>query len=283
MPFALDANTVALYHCDSAPWLADECGHYTIDTLNGHAPVTVPALQGGSAQLFDTHGYLSNPADADLRNLFTGAASEWTVEVILKSNTALTCGVMALGLQDGVNYFLFGLDLGNSGTVAAWLPDPTHDPTYVGLLAQTATGTIPRGVWRYIAVRRRFNPPGGNYFLEILVSGTLAAQNVAPTIPGAGNSQRLYIGRSIGGVDGTYMNGALDELRISNIARTDAEITAFAGAFPTSTNAATAEVPASPLSGEVGGGPRLGANTEPSWPSGGTETVIGANTVIVID
>jgi hypothetical protein len=178
-------------------------GTYNPDTSTGLA------ISEKSRMDFDGTGdYLSVPDSSD----WDFTASEATIECWLYLNTMPGVSVQLIGQNDGAasNWFLY---LYANGTIAVGIKNVNE--------VASASGVISTGTWYHVAAVREGS--GGTAVTRVYVDGVSVANATAQYFNNS--SDDLFIGGHSTESGLTYMDGYLDEIRISNTERYDATFT----------------------------------------------------------
>ncbi|MCB9235899.1 MAG: HYR domain-containing protein [Bacteroidia bacterium] len=187
----------------------------SVNTANGQcqANVTVPPPTvsdncPGTALSFDGgNDYLVANASTNLNN----AAVAYTVEFWVRPNGPPNETWKGLIGKPGRNYNVW---LNNAG----YIHHRFHSTSSTNDGApNTPGGSIPWSTWSHVAITN--NGSTANTYINgvLQASGPVTGTMVADNSP-------LYIGRNLDGSGGNYFNGDMDEIRIWNYARTNAQI-----------------------------------------------------------
>lgn len=202
-----DADYTLVYHFNGAPGTPPkDATAYANNAQNATSRAIEDGIVGKGAR-FDGNASLTLPASPSL-NVPAGGSftfSAWVKPAALAPNTLL------YGRRDGANALLIGLDNGVPFAQvdgAAGSAAPVRTPTAAPLAANQ---------WAYLAV----TADGKN--LTVYVNGKQAAQ-VAAALPALNGA--ATVGADAPGAPAGFAayNGALDELRLSKIARTPAAL-----------------------------------------------------------
>lgn len=214
----LDSSTAALWRLDenssSAP-IVDIVGGISLNPTNIEMPV--PSLIGdsGLAKLFNATNSYANPGNIALGTVLLG---EWTIETWIRPDAIdpLNTGIDAriIDIQDVTKrYVWFSVNTAKKLEIF-WqgVGNVQFDDTTTTL----TLGTI------YHVAARKVSLGGGNYRVDIYVNGVkvTSSGSLANSIA-SGAPTTVSIGSGVGG--GPFI-GTIDDLRISKVARTDAEI-----------------------------------------------------------
>lgn len=224
-PLEVDGNTVALWHLDepSGTTVGDATG------INDGSAVGSPAIVAGrfgNARYFLGNGsgqYLSVPDEATLRDL-----SAITIEAWVKPGPFPHYRESIVQKGDAhhpYNLYLLGL-LGNPDGTFRFELAFMNDETVPGLSCDAISSTYDPGEWYYLA---------GTYDgdrCRLYVNGQLS--DATASAPGlvVSTTDPLFLDNDTygGGIaNNGLINGIIDEVRISNVARSAHEILAAAG------------------------------------------------------
>jgi hypothetical protein len=219
----LDANTLALWRLDevSAGQANDETGTYPLITLSGTPAVVLGEI--GNARAIAANQAISrggivpgDPFIAALRSsIYTAEAWFW-IDPIIVWPTWLGTGnnhgaLFSVNGAGNGSAFIFGLDSG------FFIYNVSNGFSSIGSWA-----SLSKGAWHHLAVRA--TPADAThtlaeFFLDGLKVGSVTILTYALT-PSTNSSL------TIGGEGGTFNNftGRIDDVRISKVARSDAEI-----------------------------------------------------------
>jgi len=211
----MDPNTVGLWHFEEGQGnkVADSSG-------NGHdgeatdGAKWIPDGKFGKAMEFDgVSSYVEIPASDKLDLI------EFTVELWFRAESIDgTRAVLGHGESfdtDKAQYIIELNDAQNPNKVQVWYEAENDDDTYVG-----STTDIALGVWYFFAATRDENGT-----INVYLDGELEATTEQP-VPPAFIDHIVTIGCRTNepNVYQDYFHGAVDEVRISNVARSEAEI-----------------------------------------------------------
>jgi hypothetical protein len=223
-PFVNDANTLLLLHMDGtdASTVFEDDNGLRVKrgiTAVGNAQVdTAQSKFGGSSALFDGTGdYLTTPFDSIIDN-FSLATQPATIECWVRFNSV--SGVQTIMSTRRATFGNFGWQLtlrGDSGTVFEFL--------IAGVQAPRSTTTASINTWYHVAVTN----DGSN--LKLWINGNL--ENTV-SIQGTASGSDLRIGGRQ--ANDAYLNGYIDELRVSNTNRYTANFTPATTAFVNDAN-----------------------------------------------
>jgi len=225
----LDDNTVALWRLNetsASDNAADATGSYNLqqfgspDIITGHA--------GNGRQLDGSTKFFQRQGNAALGTAFNG---DWTFEGwVYLDNTFVVAGQLFVynGLAFSFNpsdVILAEIFVDSNRRIS------THQWHAIGSLTTvTSTGTLPIGQFNHVAVSR--TAEGGNLFTyRIYVNGaidntTTGVSGLSSPVTGASHYIGLGCYTDIAGfgVGSSKLNGRLDDVRISKVARSAAEI-----------------------------------------------------------
>lgn len=203
-----DEFTVGLWHLNEASGNAlDSSGNGYTGTPTGTSVVSGLL---GNGRSFNGSSYIATSLDTQANQLFATTNVSWTVETWF--NTTSSSG-MLVGRGGGA---------GASATFALWVNASGELATVLrGTAAVIATG-VNDGAWHHAAVTWNGNAATG--YIDgrpiNLAVGTAAIQ-----------TKNVYLGATANGASTLY-TGSLDEVRISNVARTPEEIKVSASRRP---------------------------------------------------
>jgi len=213
-----DHDTLLLIHSDTSDastTFADSSQFGRTITVNGDTQHDTAQKEfGASSMLFDGTGdYLSVPDSADWD--FSG---NFTVDCHIRINATGTAGlvskVSSIGAWSGWSW-------------SVWVDGATvyfQVSNNGGGGLAIASSALSTSTWYHIAAVRL-----GDRF-DLYVDGVSVA-NTTAAYPIVQTAQPVLIGR-VDASDGYYFNGWIDEVRISNVARWDANFTAPSAAYP---------------------------------------------------
>lgn len=216
-----DINTVGLWHmneaagatCGSGKDVCDYSGNANDGTLSGS---TIPTWNTAANSQLGNSSLAFNGTTAFV-GVGTGASlnvtTYLTIEAWVKLGSLAACG----GAQPPT---IFGSTASN-GYALLFQANCTVALTKVGVSNATSTGKIVDTNWHHIAVT--YDGANARFYFDGVLDSTIA---YATTF---GTGMTYNIGTT---ASGYFMNGSLDEIRISNIARTAEEIKQDAQSFP---------------------------------------------------
>jgi hypothetical protein len=224
LPFSNDDNTVLLIHAnstDGTTYFEDDNGATTIRTAktivaNGNAQLsTAQEKFGGSSILFDGSGdYLQ----LDTFGPVAGSNQNFTIEMWIRWNSLTGGQGITSDRPPTTENFVatnFYLEKNSSNTFFFGYKDN-------GDIINTSS--VAANTWYHLAVVRNLGTT------TLYLNGTATGNTLSYTgIVGDGSL-------SIGAVVGQYMNGYIDEFRISNVARYTANFTAPTTTFENDAN-----------------------------------------------
>ncbi len=205
-PYTVDANTVALYHLDSAASgiTPDAVGNHP-GTLNGNAQITAAGKFGGGLLLDGSGDYvrLGNVHQNPARSYTAGTVEAW-VNLTAGSGTQV---ILGSGTEYGSNWD-DGWFLGVHGGYSPNLVFMVWGPGWIAADSGIQLGTLVG--WHHVA--GTWGPRG----VEIWVDGVLKGTNGYTGGPNNPN----YVTALIGTDSWTWTTaGTMDEVRISDIQR----------------------------------------------------------------
>jgi len=204
-----DANTLLLLHLDNNVTDSSPTTIHTV-TFNGTAAydATVKVFGTHSADFNGTDAYFSIPDNAD----FDFSGGTFTVDFRLYVDALPGAGTdYALYYQqtDAANYFKFSLD--ENGALTLSIFDTAAEVLGTAGMA-TPDGTISTATWYHVELVES----GNNWW--IFVDGVQQAY-ISDASRAADYTGSVYIGYDAASGAGFYLNGRLDEYRVSNVAR----------------------------------------------------------------
>jgi len=216
---AADEHTVGLWHmnegtdntCAGGQDLCDSSGNGLHATFTGNAAFTTTRQVGAAASTYDGTGDYAEIPDSSLFDFGTG---DFSVELWAKADTLA-----------GYNTYA---ELGSYGPSILIRQDSTTTlSAYIMGTAISQTYTPPLNTWYHVAVIRksgvvRFYINGAQVGTDTAYSGSIAVVGVN------------RFGSSVH-TTGQYFDGNLDDIRISNVARSPEELLATAAVSPSST------------------------------------------------
>lgn len=233
----VDANTVALWRLDEASGvLADQVGDYPL-TATGTAVVTG---RFGSAREFAGAGSLEAVVDATLRTLFQ--SGDWTLEwwMAVTAGIPSTGSIFSMAEDTGVaqaDGALVDVRISSTETLTLrWNNGPSSSQTATPDISAPAPGN---GSWNHFAITR------DGRTVEFFFNGESIGGSTVSADPVAAATQKFRIGRSGSTAPIFLTNSRLDDIRLSNVVRSAAEIRANAHGNPdTTAPAVTLQSPA---------------------------------------
>lgn len=162
--------------------------------------------------LGSTGGYVAVPDAGSMYNLTSaGTIEAW---ILPSATTSSSPSIVSKGDATNVNFFFY------------WQASSTLLGFRIGNTPVTNTGgtTVPLNQWSHVAVTWTGTP--GNYSLSFYVNGALSGSTVTNTgtFNAATAADSLTIGSSRSGFSGIAFYGYIDEVKIWNTARTQAQI-----------------------------------------------------------
>ena len=263
----VDANVVGLWHLNEGTGgtTADASGNSNTGTLNiGATGTQTTNAQAWSNGANGKHGQALNfdgtddyVSVADNDNFYFGS-SDFTIETWIKIQGGTAAGIYA----QGDVYSSFAIILNKSGSVWSMIYTGSTAGTAWDVSSGWVATSIAEGQWHHIAVTRN----GSEW------KGYVDGQNIS-TISSSvslfNSTQDPYIGLYHGaGSDYRYFNGLIDEVRISNTARTGPQILNYYNESNPYPKGATtlANVPTSPSATATSV-----SQINVSWASGGNQ------------
>ena len=226
---AFDANTLALWRLNDAPWssiLEDIGGNYPLERAAG---LTLAPVANLYERCLVGNGALGHAENATAGPVIAAAMlGEWTVECWLQLPAAaggttyyVLFGVGAIGETLAANYPLNLMITGGTNRYLRWQWEygAGSDVLYTGTYA------LPLNRWFHFALRKQQN--GTVYDVTHWVDGVMVQQWLSQRNAEGGTSSTLRLFNS---ADGTPFSGQASDFRLSGVARSDAEITANAAA-----------------------------------------------------
>lgn len=225
----LDANTLALWRFDNLGGTVepDISGNgYALTALHDSTSIAGNARYARHLTGNSGTGLWSAPAPTAITPLH----GEYTVEMWIRTN-ALSNGVL-LGFRvaGGISYPsqdpLLELGISGPGTFL-------YLTVYYGggpLFNYAGANAVTNGVWTHVAGRKRLNGAGPNYDLHVFVNGVQVGQTLNVPGPAVGDGNDTNGAWAVGstypgtGPFALYTNVDVDDIRVSKVARTDAEI-----------------------------------------------------------
>ena len=239
---AVDGNTVALWRVDeplSSSALVDEVASRQVQVFGKSVPEVVDGQIGYARWVSSSQGqdgvWLQGTGDATLGSLFSGSA--WSIESWVNPHHEVAQGIIFI--YNGLN---FSLD-NNHLILAQFVYFPTGSTGRIGFTQwQTpgatsngySSGTIASGSWSHVALTRELQVGGtpNRYTFKLYINGQLDSthtNHVGQLVSTSGSGHFVGFGGYIGSAgfgtpSGAPFVGKMDEMRISNVIRTPAEI-----------------------------------------------------------
>jgi hypothetical protein len=220
-----DSNSLALWRADefgAGLNLVDATGTYTL-TQTGSPTVVSGKIAGG--RHFDGGAkYFFRAGDAPSRTAMQGEVtlSAW---VRRTASTATDFNIFEFRAPFAVpgNLPLYVKIANSTGTVNVYWDKGTGG-SFVQI-GQASAFVVPLNVWSHIAARRRH--VGGQAFLDLFFNGTTKETYGPFVLPdtAGGNNADFWVGAESSGGP-SYGFGDVDDIHLSKVARTDAEILA---------------------------------------------------------
>ncbi|OPY90227.1 MAG: hypothetical protein A4E72_00760 [Syntrophus sp. PtaU1.Bin208] len=207
VPYTVDANTVALYHLDSAPGgvTPDSVGNHD-GVLNGNAQITSSGKFGGGLLLDGNGDYvrLGNVHQNPVRDYTQGSVEAW----VNLSSTKSYMVVLGSGTEYGNNWddgWFLGRHSGYSDKLVFMIWNGGWNVADSGITLESLVGG-----WHHLA------GTWGAKGIEVWVDGVLKGTNPTAVAPSNPNYSTALIGTD----SWTWATpGTLDEVRISDIQR----------------------------------------------------------------
>ncbi|GAB4232094.1 MAG: hypothetical protein OHK0028_07330 [Deltaproteobacteria bacterium] len=225
----LDNNTLALWRLNetsASDNAADATGSYPL--IQFGSPDVVSGQIGNGRRTDGSTKFFQKQGDAALGTALNG---DWTFEGwVYLDNTFGSQGI--LFIYNGLDFSIFPSDVilaevGVLGTRKVYVHQWHNTGSYDEI---TTTGTLDTAKFHHVAVTRTAEG-GNNFTYRFYIDGVL--DNTTATVPGtdspvAGGSHYIGLGCYTGdtgyGAGGAVFNGRLDDVRISKVARSGAEI-----------------------------------------------------------
>jgi len=221
-PFVNDSNTLLLVHADgtnASTVVRDDNGAVAVRqpkyiTAFGNAQIDAGQYKFGevSAQFDGTTDYL----DTNTTNEFAFGTGQYTIEGWIRLNST------------GKQHSFFDIRSAGSNDFILYVSSSNKLEIYNGS-AGTGTTNLTTGVWYHVAVVR------DSTNVKVYLNGTQETSVSASNMTG---DRRLRIGggRDGAGAPNTDLNGWMDEIRVSNIARYTATFTPSTTPFTNDAN-----------------------------------------------
>ena len=207
----VDINTIALWHMNetSGSTVSDSSGNTNTGTATGTTIINSKSNFSKARSFNGINDYIAVPDSTSLR------ITNYTVEVwmnVPQQNEALK-GIVG---KVGRNYNIW---LGNANGDMGYIRHRFHDTASTDSGCPDTGNVIAWNTWNYIVITN-----DGKY-CRTYVNGKLEASG---TVAGTGgllyDNNVTYIGSDLDGAKSKFLKGTIDEIRISNIARTPDEI-----------------------------------------------------------
>lgn len=216
----LDANTIGLWRLNdpSIATVSDESGRYPLNQAGSPFIVTGLINDGGTARQFlkDGDAYLSAPTIAGLGTFFQG---EFTIELWIKIDKFNpTSAIRMVSVGDGTGAAHINFVVNNIGGLRFFWADGGSGVSFDDFATPMALRTN-----YHVAMKKR-SVGGGLYAVDLFINGIKINTSGSLVNTTGGTAATLAIGS---GFD-TALSflGSIDDVRISKVARTDAEILA---------------------------------------------------------
>jgi hypothetical protein len=236
VPYSSDANTLHLYHADDATTpLADSAGSLPLYDWGSRGTFGVDSVAGLSKAYESSttlNSDLQSIGDIGWTNELMGTDGAFTWDMALRPDEAANSGAgIQMLMQNSSNQMQLKLNYAASGDLFLTMWDGVNSATLFYLQLDTATlggNEYAANEWFHLGVTYDGTSAGKVYWtkLDAGYTGTaneLASFSMSDMVP-ADN----YLG--IGGIanlGGSVFNGAIDEIRISDIARDSNEFMAI--------------------------------------------------------
>jgi len=225
----IDANTIAFWALDESTGTAlDSAGSYDVLAFSSQPGSVVGKLGGGRSMSTDLGNYYFTSADSTgLWHTFVTDA--WTIEGFIKPELDLATGTILENGGDGETLAANSTILLNlsSGKLSAFWEYGTGANVSIA----TSTNVIPSGAWHHFAVRK--SRSGATWLVEYFIDGVASGVSAASANTATDGTLIFNnIGAKKSGGGGSYLRASLDSIRVSNIARTNAEILGYSALVP---------------------------------------------------
>ena len=228
----LDANTLALWRFDNLGGTveSDISGNgYALTSLHDSTSILGNVRYGRHLTGNTGTGLWSAPAPSAITPLH----GEYTVEAWVRTNALTNGPLLTFRVASGISYPtqdpLVEFDIGSTGLqmVLYYSSGPLYNVCSV-------PGVISIGAWTHVAGRKRLNGAGPNYDMHIFVNGVRVAQTLNVPGPAVGDGNDVNGAWAVGstypdpgtGFFPAFTNVDVDDMRVSKVARSDAEILA---------------------------------------------------------
>lgn len=214
-----DENTLLLLHFDgnnASTDIRDSSVYNRPVTLYGDAQIsTAQSKFGGSSGLFDGTGDGASVPDAPELNFGTGA---WTIDFWVRlASTSVVQTLVTKRAAAGGNTGAFHIIYNNTGTRFEFYSTSNGSTNDIANGASMGTGVI--NTWAHLAVVRS----GSSFYL--FKDGTQVGSTITSAASLYVNSDTVRIGAQGNGT-ANPLNGYMDEVRFSNVARWTSNFTA---------------------------------------------------------
>jgi hypothetical protein len=225
----IDANTFALYDFNesSGTTLGDVSGNARHMTWVG-SPTVIGGLSGNARTLNGSTQYAELLSDANWRTLFT-ASTGWTIEAWVRIPLASGGSTRQYFFSNAGSFS--GETLANNALCSTIMTNGggygifwEHSTGTNGIDQQSNDRALGQGRWSHIAWRRNAGTPTAT--TDVFINGQLVRTYSAATLAAGGTAATQYnhIGRFYRDNSGNSWSGDIDEIRISDIPRTNSEI-----------------------------------------------------------
>jgi len=218
---AYDANTLLMCHFDGAnesTTITDAVGRHTL-TAVGDAQISTAQAKFGQSLLLSGTGYVSTPDSDD----WHFGAGDFTLECwVRRAETGVDHRIIGQYKIDNTDY-AFESWIGTDNKVSFLYS--TNGSSWNNIGGYTGTATIAANTWTHIAFVRYGTT------IKTYINGTEDRSWSVGTGSLHNSTGDLWIGASHFGNGQFKMNGHIDELRVSNVARWTANFTPPTAAY----------------------------------------------------
>jgi hypothetical protein len=238
----VDVSTVSLWRFNdvSGSTVPDAAGGNDL-TIVGGTPATVTGITGGNARTLTSTIYCEVATPSNIQSALTATGSGWTVEAWIKPDLGtgaadkqyLWSCTGSFSLDTGTDNCIGAGYISSNGNIGLFWERNFNNSGgssngFNALEAAVAQNIVPQGIWTHVAWRRNV-PVSSQATTDFFVNGQLVTSfpsgyiaSFSPLTMGAGHY--WHIGRFYRGTASEQWTDSIDEMRISNIARTDDEI-----------------------------------------------------------
>ena len=216
-----DSNTLNYWKFNETPDFVDVVGEHHLTVTTGLPIVVDPLIQdGGRAKYLDGDAVGEGYNDQSWLTLFQGS---WTFETWFKLGDQFSANTRLM-IYGGVSTTAStanhqaGIDINSNGAIRVfWESGSGANRQFL----TSGTYITSRSTLYHLGVRK--NEQGGTATVDVFVNGVLVESSGSLISPdgGTGATSKFYLG---GEAIATQFIGRLDDTRLSNIARSDAEI-----------------------------------------------------------